>query len=234
MSFRITLQHIKEDFRNIERLEENGEYLNDLVQQLQTEKQNTTTATTPNATATTTTTTSNAKLDIFDYILKNVDLSSADIDNEYEYIKDTLIDSSNSIDNKSGSNTDGKSTDHDSHSTSNKSAHHHNQQQQHHHQSDAKVTDNNIKSQDDDQSMDNNRRKEVIFKKLAQLKLHDDTFNQAFKFIETDNWLNSKGLALVSDDNTATIKNELTQCIATINDSIQQLSSMTSPEPSVL
>ncbi|KYQ91079.1 hypothetical protein DLAC_07983 [Tieghemostelium lacteum] len=209
LSFRITLDHIKEDLSNLESLD-STEYFQDLIlnfnrtkenkegiQQQQQQHQH--------------------QYDVFDYILKNVNLN--DISDDYIYIREidnelSLKDIASHVNEHSDNeNIDTQPKDHSGVSHSGNK--------------DKKEDIDNSNSQNNNENIiekaksEIKRNKKKMIKKVIELKSHDTTFNEAFKLLETDRWLKSKGLDLISEDGT--IQSDIMTYISELNTSIDQI-----------
>ncbi|EGG17691.1 hypothetical protein DFA_08687 [Cavenderia fasciculata] len=226
MAYRITLDHIKEDIRNIERLEENDQstYLNELIYSLNNNNSNNNSDIVGSGELLSSTT--NNKKDIFDFILQNVDLTR-DIDNEYQYVKEIvgslkqqsslqssgMLMEDNPLKDNSKLINDPSSTSSPTSGSPTISSLANSQE----------IIDSVDISDKSSSSSSSSKLKpeRVILKKLDQLQLHNDTFKEAFRFIETNKWIQTKGVDLI--DNDGELNTQLTNYITILNDSINQL-----------
>ncbi|KAK5575351.1 hypothetical protein RB653_010610 [Dictyostelium firmibasis] len=66
--------------------------------------------------------------------------------------------------------------------------------------------------------------KKNMIKKIKELKAHDDTFNEAFKFIDINKWLQTKGSDIIS--NEGSLEYDIRDCMNTLEDKINELNNL--------
>ncbi|EGC30703.1 hypothetical protein DICPUDRAFT_157534 [Dictyostelium purpureum] len=248
-SFRITINSLKQDLYLLEKFEENKYYQDFIIEQIKQYKQEKNDLSSSDSAPSSSTSTSATKsidnttipnenesdninnkntIDIFDLILKNVNID--EIDDDYVYVRE--IDNElclKDINSTTPTYTPNTSEYDDNNSDSLNKDHNdmnklklRGSKDEDNDDDDEDEDDYSNGSIDDIKNDDNQENEENKIRK--ELKSHDNTFNEAFKFIDINKWLKTKGLDIISDEGS--IETDLKECMDQLQSKINELNSL--------
>ncbi|KAF2073505.1 hypothetical protein CYY_005181 [Polysphondylium violaceum] len=237
-SFRITLDHIKEDLKGLERLDEN-KHFQDLILNFKKRDQDKSSNQENDNSQLDQQQQQQKTYDIFDLILNNVNID--EIENDYLYIREIdyrLIqndikreeENDRQEQNNSNSSTVKDNADKNNNNSSSVDDNDDDQDNDTSSNSSKNSLDNQDNQKDEKIDIDNEMKKEIkenkqkMIKTLIELGEHDDVFNEAFKYIDTNKWLKSKGLDIVSE--TGSLHSDINSVIQQLENSIKEINNL--------